>query len=257
MSDRPPRFPAAVRHAREILRPRTPPTSTSITSRTLTDSRGVGGLVCPDDMVTIEKWYTLCGAQHPAQGTPDCDVEVRALYRVPGGCSASTSISNNSALGTQAKFYETFNRIHAINPDTVNIIYLNSMFDFAAVRAHALCCWHTVTHHSPLSLPTRSFSPFTLHPGRGAQSTLLTRHAVAVRAAREDDGTRGRPRHPRTTPCQSANTLSRFPIGTPVDILTADCQAAGKPAFLRDVNGHVVILCNDGNFYCSESICSQ
>ena len=42
------------------------------------------------DMVTIEKWYTLCGAKHPTQGTPACNVE--------------------------AKFYETFNAIHKINP---------------------------------------------------------------------------------------------------------------------------------------------
>ena len=30
-------------------------------------------------MVTIEKWYTVCGAKHPVQGTPACDVEA-AFY---------------------------------------------------------------------------------------------------------------------------------------------------------------------------------
>ena len=28
-------------------------------------------------------------------------------------------------------------------------------------------------------------------------------------------------------------------------------EAQGKPAFLRDMHGEVVILCNDGNFYCN------
>ena len=28
-------------------------------------------------------------------------------------------------------------------------------------------------------------------------------------------------------------------------------EAQGKPAFLRDMHGDVVILCNDGNFYCN------
>lgn len=28
-------------------------------------------------------------------------------------------------------------------------------------------------------------------------------------------------------------------------------EAAGKPAFLRDDKGDIVILCNDGNFYCN------
>lgn len=30
-----------------------------------------------------------------------------------------------------------------------------------------------------------------------------------------------------------------------------ELEAAGKPAFLRDDQGDVVILCNDGNFYCN------
>ena len=30
-----------------------------------------------------------------------------------------------------------------------------------------------------------------------------------------------------------------------------ELEAAGKPAFLRDDKGDVVILCNDGNFYCN------
>lgn len=96
------------------------------------------------DMVTIEKWYTLCGAKHPEQGTPECAVE--------------------------EKFYETFNAIAKLNPLVTNIIYLNSMFDFAAYNLH------------------------------GEMLKL---------------------------------------------------EAAGKPAFLRDDKGDVVILCNDGNFYCA------
>lgn len=32
--------------------------------------------------------------------------------------------------------YETFNAIHAINPNTTNLLYLNSMFDFAAYHLH-------------------------------------------------------------------------------------------------------------------------
>ena len=56
------------------------------------------------------RWYTLCGAKHPQQGTPDCNVE--------------------------SKFYETFNQIAKLNPKVTNIIYLNSMFDF--VSSHPL-----------------------------------------------------------------------------------------------------------------------
>ena len=44
----------------------------------------------------LRRWYTLCGAKHPQQGTPDCDVE--------------------------SKFYETFRAIEAINPKVTNII---------------------------------------------------------------------------------------------------------------------------------------
>ena len=82
----------------------------------------------------LRRWYTLCGAKHPQQGTPDCDVE--------------------------SKFYETFRAIEAINPKVTNIICvapsarhlgifkapdrclyvlaadLNSMFDFAAYNLH-------------------------------------------------------------------------------------------------------------------------
>eukprot|EP01050_Picozoa_sp_SAG11_P010248 SAG11_NODE_1016_length_6169_cov_19.544975_7_plen_97_part_00 len=95
-------------------------------------------------MIIAGRWYTLCGAKHPQQGTPDCNVE--------------------------AKFYETFNKIAELNPKGTNIIYLNSMFDFAAYNLH------------------------------GEMMKL---------------------------------------------------EAAGKPAFLRDDKGDVVILCNDGNFYCN------
>ena len=59
-------------------------------------------------MVTIEKWYTVCGAAKI--GKPECDVE--------------------------AKMYDTFRAIHAINPSVVNILYLNSMFDFSAYALH-------------------------------------------------------------------------------------------------------------------------
>lgn len=61
-------------------------------------------------MVTIEKWYTPCGSQRPAQAGPECDVE--------------------------GKMYETFRAIRKINPSTINIIYLNSMFDFAFYTLH-------------------------------------------------------------------------------------------------------------------------
>ena len=53
---------------------------------------------CPITLppLPLRRWYTLCGAKHPQQGTPDCDVE--------------------------SKFYETFRAIEAINPKVTNII---------------------------------------------------------------------------------------------------------------------------------------
>jgi hypothetical protein len=49
-------------------------------------------------MVTIEKWYTPCGAQNPQAG-PSCDVE--------------------------AKMYETFNELRSLKPNITLIMYLN------------------------------------------------------------------------------------------------------------------------------------
>lgn len=55
-------------------------------------------------MVTLEKWYTLCGDQHPQQAGPDCNVE--------------------------SKMATTFDAIKAINPNVTTLLYLNSMFNF-------------------------------------------------------------------------------------------------------------------------------
>jgi hypothetical protein len=62
------------------------------------------------NMVTIEKWYTPCGAQGPTQAGPECDVE--------------------------DKMFDTFHKIKAINPAVTTIMYLNSMFDFAFYNLH-------------------------------------------------------------------------------------------------------------------------
>ena len=69
-------------------------------------------------IVACCRWYTLCGAQHPQQATPDCNVE--------------------------SKFYETFNQIAELNPNGTNIIYLNSMFDFVGRRQRCLPSSHQV-----------------------------------------------------------------------------------------------------------------
>ena len=63
-------------------------------------------------MVTIEKWYTPCGSQHPIQAGPECNVE-KAMYG-------------------------TFNAIKRINPNVTNIMYLNSMFDFSMYHLHGM-----------------------------------------------------------------------------------------------------------------------
>ena len=63
-------------------------------------------------MVTIEKWYTPCGAQQPNQSGPACAVE--------------------------DKMFETFRALKALNPDHTNIMYLNSMFDFSFYRLHGI-----------------------------------------------------------------------------------------------------------------------
>lgn len=109
------------------------------------------GLYTPDaeaqlarySMVTLEKWYTPCGAQGPTQAGPECDVE--------------------------DKMFGTFRRIKALKPNITTIMYLNSNFDFAFYSLH----------------------------GR-----MMAR------------------------------------------------EAAGEPSYLRDMNGKVVELCNDGNVYC-------
>lgn len=49
-------------------------------------------------VVTIEKWYTACGGQHPAMAGPDCDVE-KAMFA-------------------------TFGEIKAVNPNVTTIMYL-------------------------------------------------------------------------------------------------------------------------------------
>ena len=95
-------------------------------------------------MVTLEKWYTPCGAQGPDQAGPECDVE--------------------------AKMFETFRAIKAANANVTTLFYLNSMFDFSFYHLHGL---------------------------------MLAR------------------------------------------------ELAGERALLRDVNGTLVELCNDGNVYCN------
>ena len=61
-------------------------------------------------MVTLEKWYTPCGAQGPVQAGPECDVE--------------------------AKMFATFRQLKALNPKITNVMYWNSMFDFAFYAKH-------------------------------------------------------------------------------------------------------------------------
>eukprot|EP00041_Stephanoeca_diplocostata_P015780 m.302708 g.302708 ORF g.302708 m.302708 type:complete len:480 (-) comp20150_c0_seq1:280-1719(-) len=63
-------------------------------------------------MVTVEKWYTPCASQGPTQGPPSCAVEEKIE-------------------GLLAK-------INAINPNTIGILYLNSMFDFQFYTLHGL-----------------------------------------------------------------------------------------------------------------------
>lgn len=63
-------------------------------------------------LVTIEKWYTPCGAQRPSQSGPACDVE--------------------------DKMFSTFRQLKAIAPAHTNIMYLNSMFDFAFYHLNGL-----------------------------------------------------------------------------------------------------------------------
>ena len=60
---------------------------------------------------TLEKWYTPC-AQGPVQGSPSCDVE--------------------------DKMYKTFLQLKARAPAHTNMLYLNSMFNFAFYRLAGL-----------------------------------------------------------------------------------------------------------------------
>lgn len=63
-------------------------------------------------MVTIEKWYTECGSQHPIQSGAWCDVE--------------------------AAMYNTFNTLKSMNPNMTLIMYLNTMFDFSMYNLHGM-----------------------------------------------------------------------------------------------------------------------
>jgi len=69
------------------------------------------------NMVTIEKWYTPCGAQHPSQSGPDCDVEDK-MYATFAQLKASASGDGGRNLTT--------------------ILYLNTMFDFAFYRLNGI-----------------------------------------------------------------------------------------------------------------------
>ena len=64
------------------------------------------------NMVTIEKWYTPCAAQHPTQGGPSCAVE--------------------------DAMFSSFLRLKALQPLHTNIMYLNTMFDFAFYRLNGI-----------------------------------------------------------------------------------------------------------------------
>lgn len=75
------------------------------------DSAGVATLA-DYQMVTIEKWYTPCGAQMPDQSGPACAVE--------------------------DKMYSTFRALKALNPEHTTILYLNSMFNFAFYRLNGI-----------------------------------------------------------------------------------------------------------------------
>ena len=63
-------------------------------------------------MITLEKWYTPCGAQGPNQAGPECHVE--------------------------QKMASTFKAIKAANPNVTTMLYLNSMFNFAAYSLNGL-----------------------------------------------------------------------------------------------------------------------
>ena len=63
-------------------------------------------------MTTLEKWYTPCASQGPAQGNASCAVE--------------------------DKMYSVFRKLKALQPSHTTILYLNSMFDFAFYRLNGL-----------------------------------------------------------------------------------------------------------------------
>lgn len=63
-------------------------------------------------MVTLEKWYTPCASNHPAQGGPSCDVE--------------------------DKMFDVFRALKARAPQHTTMMYLNSMFNFAFYRLNGI-----------------------------------------------------------------------------------------------------------------------
>ena len=67
-------------------------------------------------MVTLEKWYTPCGSQHPGQSGPDCAVE--------------------------DKMFATFAQLKAAaardGRNLTTLLYLNTMFDFAFYRLNGI-----------------------------------------------------------------------------------------------------------------------
>ena len=63
-------------------------------------------------MVTLEKWYTPCASQGPAQGNASCAVE--------------------------DKMFAVFRALKALDARHTTIIYLNSMFNFAFYRLAGL-----------------------------------------------------------------------------------------------------------------------
>lgn len=75
------------------------------------DSAGVAALA-NYSMVTVEKWYTPCGSQMPNQTGPSCAVE--------------------------DKMFETFRELKALRPSHTNILYLNTMFNFAFYRLNGI-----------------------------------------------------------------------------------------------------------------------
>ena len=70
-------------------------------------------------MVTLEKWYTPCGAQHPDMSGPDCDVEDR-MFATFAQLKAAAAAAAGGGRNLTA------------------IMYFNSMFDFAFYKFNGL-----------------------------------------------------------------------------------------------------------------------